>query len=228
MAPSRYATQSFLESLAEPDRAALLELGHRREWQRGEILVHAGDRADSAIVLLSGLVKIHKLASEGADVLLALCGPGDLLGEITAVRQAVRAASATAVAAVRARVIPVGELRAFLAAHPRTTLALLDLTLGRLYASDERRIEFATAESLARVSSRLVELAERFGDRSEHGQVDVALPVSQEELASWSGCSRESTARSLRTLRDLGLIRTQRMRLSVVDLDRLRSHAARL
>jgi hypothetical protein len=47
MAPASYATQSFLESLAEPDRAALLRLGHRRHWQRGDVLVHAGDRADS-------------------------------------------------------------------------------------------------------------------------------------------------------------------------------------
>jgi CRP-like cAMP-binding protein len=228
LVPERYARQSFLDSLAEPDRLAMLELGHRREWQRGEVLLHAGDRADSAIVLLAGLVKIHKLASEGADVLLALCGPGDLLGEITAVREAVRVASATALADVRALVIPVRDLRAFLAAHPGTMLALLDLTLGRLYSSDEHRIEFATAESLARVSSRLVELAERYGDAAPNGQIDVALPISQEELASWSGSSRESTARALRTLRDLGLIQTQRLRLRVLDLERLRSHAARL
>ncbi|HLJ02455.1 MAG TPA: cyclic nucleotide-binding domain-containing protein, partial [Solirubrobacteraceae bacterium] len=97
MARAGYAKQSFLESLSEPERGALLEIGHRRRWQRGDVLVHAGDRADSAIVVLSGLVKIHKLAAEGADVLLALCGPGDLLGEIGAVREAVRAASATAV-----------------------------------------------------------------------------------------------------------------------------------
>jgi CRP/FNR family transcriptional regulator, cyclic AMP receptor protein len=223
-----YARNSFLESLPGTDRAALLEIGRRREWQKGEALVHARDRANSAIVLVGGLVKIHKIAAEGADVLLALCGPGDLLGEITAVRDAVRSASATAVTPVQARVIPVGELRTFLAAHPRATLALLDLTLGRLYDSDERRIEFATAESLARVSSRLVELAERFGEHFDDGVVEVALPISQEELASWSGSSRESSARALRTLRDLGLIQTQRMRLRVLDLDRLRAHAARL
>jgi len=228
MARAGYAKQSFLESLSEPERRALLEIGHRRRWQRGDVLVHAGDRADSAIVVLSGLVKIHKLAAEGADVLLALCGPGDLLGEIGAVREAVRAASATAVDLVDAMVIPVRDLRSFLAAHPDTMLALLDLTLHRLYDSDERRIEFATAESLARVSSRLVELAERFGEPSQIGVIDVVLPVSQEELASWSGSSRESTARALRTLRGLGLIQTQRLRLRVVDLDGLRSHAARL
>lgn len=217
-----------MESLLDSDRSALQELGHHREWRHGEILVHAGDRVDSAIVIEAGLVKIHKIAAGGADVVLALSGPGDLLGEISAVRDATRSASVTAVDSVRAVVISVPDIRAFLSTHARAMLALLDLTLGRLYASDERRMEFATAGSLARVSGRLVELTERFGASLEGDVIEVALPISQEELASWSASSRESTARALRTLRELGLIQTHRLHLTVLDLERLRSHAGGL
>lgn len=223
-----FARQSFLESLPEAERAALLAVGRRRDWERGEVLVHDGDRADSAIVLIEGLVKIHKLAADGAEVVLGVSGPGDLLGEISAIRDAVRSASLTAVTAVRGAVISVPDLRAFLSANPRTTLALLDLTLSRLHVADRRRMEFATAESLARVSSRLVELAQRFGKPLDGGAIDVALPITQDELASWSASSRESTARALRTLRELGLIQTQRLRMTVLDLDALRAHAAQL
>jgi CRP/FNR family cyclic AMP-dependent transcriptional regulator len=158
-------------------------------------------------------------------VVLGLSGPGDLLGEITAVGGAARSASATALHDVRAAVLSVPDLRSFLAAHPRATLALLDLTLSRLFVADARRVEFATSESLARVSSRLVELAERFGSLGEDGTIEVGLPINQEELASWSASSKESTARALRTLRELRLIQTRRMRLTVLDLERLRSHA---
>ena len=80
MAPLRYARDSFISSLPDGDRSTLLETGHERDWQRGEILFHAGDRADSAIVLVGGLVKVHKVTKEGSDVVLALLGPGDLLG----------------------------------------------------------------------------------------------------------------------------------------------------
>jgi CRP/FNR family transcriptional regulator, cyclic AMP receptor protein len=179
-------------------------------------------------VLLAGLVKIHKLGADGVDVVLGLSGPCDLMGEISAVREAVRSATVTAVDPVQAAVVAVPDLRAFLSAHPRATLALLDLTLSRLHAADQRRMEFATGESLARVSSRLVELAQRFGSRLDDGVIDVTLPISQEELASWSASSRESTARALRTLRELGLIQTRRRHLTVLDLERLRSHSARL
>jgi CRP-like cAMP-binding protein len=125
-------------------------------------------------------------------------------------------------------VIPVPELRAFLSAHPAAMLQLLTLALGRLYNADERRLEFATAESLPRVASRLVELAERFGEPGANGVVEVGLPINQEELASWSASSRESTARALRTLRELQLIETRRLRLTVLDLEKLRLHSARL
>ena len=179
-------------------------------------------------MLLAGLVKIHKLGADGVDVVLGLSGPGDLMGEISAVRDAVRSATVTAVDPVQAAVVAVPDLRAFLSAHPRATLALLDLTLSRLHAADQRRMEFATAESLARVSSRLVGLAQRFGSRLDDGVIDVTLPISQDELASWSASSRESTARALRTLRELGLIQTRRRHLTALDLERLRSHSARL
>lgn len=220
------AQPSFLGSLAGADREALLAAGHAREWARGDVLVRAGDRADSAIVLLGGHAKIHKHDGFGTEVVLGLSGPGDLLGEISAVRDGVRSATVTGLDPIRAVVLGVPDLRAFLSRHPNAMLTLLELTLGRLYAADARRVEFATSESLGRVSSRLVELTERFGVPAAGGAIEVGLPINQEELASWSASSKESTARALRTLRDLRLIETQRMRITVLDLARLRSHVA--
>ena len=223
-----YARKSFMESLPDADREALLALGHKHEWAARDILVRTGEPADSAIVLLSGLVKIHKATSGGEDVVFAIGGAGDLFGEMSAIRDTTRSATVTALTAVAAIVLPVRELRAFFSEHPAAVSALLDLTLGRLHVADMQRLEFVTSGSLGRVTSRLVELAERFGEARDGGRIDVPLPFNQEELASWSAASRESTARALRTLRELELIQTHRLRLTVLDLDRLRTHAARL
>lgn len=217
-----------MEALTSGEREALLELGHERAWERGDVVVRAGERADSAIVILEGWLKIHKSTAAGAEVILGLSGAGDLLGEISAVGDGVRSASAAALTPVRAVVLPASGLRRFLASNQRAMLALLDMSLARLHDADARRIEFGTSESLARVTSRLVELAERFGRPLADGTIDVGLPINQEELASWSASSKESTARALRTLRELGLIETQRMRLLVRDVDRLSAHAGRI
>lgn len=155
-----------------------------------------------------------------------LSGPGDLLGEAAAFSGGIRFATATALEPVDALKVDIRDLREFIARRPRVTAALLEMTLARLHVANARRTEFATTTSLARVASRLVELTERFGSSAAHGEIDVALPITQDELASWSASSRESTARALRTLRTLGLIGTRRRRLTVRDLDQLRAHAA--
>jgi CRP/FNR family cyclic AMP-dependent transcriptional regulator len=216
---------TFLGSLSDTDLAALLLVGRVRRWTRGASLVRAGDPAVTAIALLVGVVKIHKLADHGEEVVFGISGPGDLLGEIAAVRDAPRSASATALDSVTGVVIAVSALRRFLLGHPSTTLALLDLSLRRLRATDERRLEFATQTTLTRVASRLLELTERFGEQRSDRAIEVALPINQQDLASWSASSLESTARALRTLRQLGAIQTSRLRLIVCDPELLRAQA---
>lgn len=217
----------FLDTLPPAERELLLAAGHARQWQRQEFVVRSGDPATSVILLVRGQVKIHGRGGDGAEVVFGLLGPGDLLGEISLTRRAVRSLDATALEPVEGVVVAVRDLRALLQSHPAVTLTLLELALDRLRVADSRRVEYATAESLPRVTRRLVELTERFGTARADGAIEVDLPINQEELASWSAASREATARALRTLRELRLIETHRRRLVVHDLERLRTHAAR-
>jgi CRP/FNR family cyclic AMP-dependent transcriptional regulator len=70
------------------------------------------------------------------------------------------------------------------------------------------------------VARRLIELAERFGEPADGG-VLITLPISQEELASWAGASREATSKALRDLRELGCVETRRRNITVRDVDAL-------
>ena len=192
-----YARKSFMESLSNVDRAELLELGHGREWAQGDVLVRTGEPADSGIILLSGLAKIHKTAEHGEEVVFAIAGAGDLFGEMSAIRNAPRSATVTALTTIDAAVLPAPELRSFFSGHPGAVTALLELTLMRLHTADVQRLEFVAADSLGRVASRLVELAERFGEPGDGGgALEVPLPFNQEELASWSGASGVHGARA--------------------------------
>lgn len=222
------AHATFLDSLPGAERDAVLEAGHTQRWSPGEVMFREGDPGANAVIVLSGLLKIHKQTADGREVILALRGPGDLLGELSAVPGAARSAHATALEQVQGISISVPDLRTVLSHQPGLGLALLEMVMMRLRTADARRLEYATAESLPRVTSRLVELAERFGEIGADGHIDVTMPINQEELASWSAASLESTARALRTLRELNLIETRRRRLIVLDLPRLRAHASGL
>jgi CRP-like cAMP-binding protein len=87
------------------------------------------------------------------------------------------------------------------------------------------RVELSARDSTSRVAARIVELCERFG--AEVGaQVQIELPISQEELAGWTGCSRDSVVKALQTMRGLGWIQTGRRRITVLSLDDLRRRAS--
>jgi CRP-like cAMP-binding protein len=78
---------------------------------------------------------------------------------------------------------------------------------------------------MARVSARILELSERFGDEAGAG-VEIHLPISQEELAGWTGCSRDSVVKALQAMRGLGWIETGRRRITVLELEELRRRTA--
>ena len=103
---------------------------------------------------------------------------------------------------------------------------MLAMLSTRLRDSDRRLAEFAAADTLGRVAARLVELCDQHGDVSTPGSVRITLPITQEDLAGWTGSSIESTAKALRQLRSLGWITTGRRALEVHDLAALRTRAA--
>jgi CRP/FNR family transcriptional regulator, cyclic AMP receptor protein len=122
---------------------------------------------------------------------------------------------------VEALVVEARAFRAFLQERPRLALLLLELLSRRLRDADRKRVEFAAHDAVGRVAARLVELARDHGQAGDGG-VEITLPLSQDELAGWTGSSREAVAKALHTLRSLGWVRTGRRRITVLDLDALR------
>jgi CRP/FNR family cyclic AMP-dependent transcriptional regulator len=207
--------------------AALLEVVRRdaqeRRFRRGQALFVEGDRAERMFLIEQGWVLISILSATGRETVLSLAGPGDLLGDASAVDGSPRSASATALGDVITAVTP-SRVLSDAVSDPELAVGLLRMLAARLREADRRRVEFASLDTLGRVSSRLVELVARFGDE-EDGGVAIELPLSQEQLASWCAASREATVKALASLRQLGYITTGRHRVHVHDLDALRARA---
>ncbi len=196
----------------------------RRSFARGQAICHAGQVADRVLILRSGRVKVVAPSASGREIVLAFHGPGELVGELAALDGGVRSAGMVALEPVDVLALAPDEFRAFLDAHPGGALALVRTLGQRLRDADVRLMEFATVDTLGRVAIRLAELCDRFGEPAgEH--IDVALPISQEELAGWACASLESVARALQTMRSLGWIETRRRAIRVLDVAAVRRAA---
>lgn len=218
------AQTGFLAALTRDERDALTARGAARRFEAGTPLFHQRDPWDRVVVLRSGRVKVSTVTGEGREVVLAFRGPGDLLGEQSAIDGEPRSATVTALEPVDAVVVAASAFRAFLEEHPRVALLLLSMLSRRLRDADRKRIEFAARDTVARVAARLVELAGEHGEPRGDG-VEITLPLSQDELAGWTGASREAVGRALHQMRSLGWVRTGRRRIEVVDLAALRERA---
>jgi CRP/FNR family transcriptional regulator, cyclic AMP receptor protein len=189
-----------------------------RRFARGEALMHAGQPARDVLVLRSGWAKVSSTTPAGRQVLLAFRGPGDLIGELSALDDRPRSATIVALGDVEAAAMSHRAFLALLAELPGAWQALLKVLSGRLRDADAKRVQLAAYTTLGRVAFCLLELGERFA--ADDG-VDVLLGLSQEELASWAGTSLESVGRSLATMRRLGWIETRRRGFRVLDRDAL-------
>lgn len=199
--------------------------GQPRRFRRGQALFTEGDISDRVFLITGGWVMISITSAEGREIVLGLRGPRDIVGEMSTLDGQARSATAQALSDVEA-VVTAGSVFTRALDDPTAAREMIGILATRLRDADRKRLEFATLDTLGRVAERLLELADRFGAAGADGTA-IELPLSQEQLASWCGASRESTVKALATLRSLGTISTGRQVVVIHDVIGLRRHAGR-
>lgn len=216
---------TYLALLSDDDRGSLLTCGGQRSFARGERLMHQGEPGNGVLILLQGHVKASNLDARGREAVLSFRGPGDVLGELTFSHGEPRSSNVTAMEPVEARAIAASEFRLYLVQRPTAALTLIDVISRRFRDANRMRAQFGDLDSVGRIAARLIELCERYGDRTETG-IQISLPVTQEDLGSWTASSRAGVASALRTMRELGWITTERRQITVLNFDALAQRAA--
>ncbi|MFE0459856.1 Crp/Fnr family transcriptional regulator [Kitasatospora sp. NPDC058965] len=204
----------FAQALGEPDRERLYGLGVVREFEPQQQLLAQGDRSTHVLVVLRGWSVVSVAVDRGATrLILALRGPGELLGELAALDLRPRSATVHALGPVRVRVIQAEAFRRFLAGSPQATQHVLTQLTGRLRDADVERSALASLTVLQRLAGRLAELS------AVAGQPVVRL--AQDELAASVGATREAVAKALRLLREQRVVRTGNRQVEILDAELL-------
>jgi CRP/FNR family transcriptional regulator, cyclic AMP receptor protein len=206
----------FLRQLGPDDADALLALVRRRRIRRNETILRAGAAGDEVVVVLDGRVKLTAYGADRREVVIALRGPGELLGEMAALAGQRRTATAVAVDEVEAGFLHADELRDFLHDHPDAALVMIRMLVRRLSEATRDVVDLATRDSVGRIAKRLLELAAEHGAPTDSG-TRIELSLSQDELARWTGATRETVSRALRLMRQLGWVATDHRTVTVLD-----------
>jgi CRP/FNR family transcriptional regulator, cyclic AMP receptor protein len=189
----------LLRSVPDTDLEAIAAASRLRDVRRGQVLFTAGDPSDTLILVISGRVKVVVRSADGAELTLTVIQPGGIFGEISIADGGPRSADAEALEDCRLLLVPIGliaELCSRVPAVTETVMSSLAATLRRL---TEAASDLVFLDLPRRVAKVLLSQP-----REEAGE--IALKMSQEELAHQVGGSRQSVNAALRGFERRGWI----------------------
>lgn len=207
--------KSVLSAL--PDAALDELIGRARtvRYGKGASIYQRGDDGDSLMIILSGRVKIANVSTDAREVALNFLGAGDLNGELAALDGKPRSADATALEPTEALVLWRRDLLPVLERHPQAMLGVIAALAGKVRQMSAA-VEHAGLQMNARAANALLRLAEQHGRDVADG-ILIDFKLSQRDLGSFAGLSRENMNRQLGELRDMGLIRLDGPMIVILD-----------
>jgi CRP/FNR family transcriptional regulator, cyclic AMP receptor protein len=203
----RWPPDSFIATLPDTERTALLRSGSIVRFGNDEVLVFQGDVGDFLYVLTDGKVKVLVAAESGAETMLAIRSGGDLVGEFSLLDSKPRTATARAIGTVTARRITRADFADFTSAFPEVKDLVFTYVLGKMRATTARRAADRVWGARERLAQELYDLAREHGVAGSGGV--VRIPITQAELGQLAGVAVSTTERVLKEFRMLGIIATR-------------------
>ncbi len=186
-------------------------------FRKNENLYHQGEPGITLFVLLRGKVTLTVHTQDGRELGLAVLGPGDVFGEL-ALTTGERYVTAHALTDVEVAVVRADETKALAGADPELLDDILSLVDERLRRAVAVASEMLSATLSVRIARHLLDLA---APEPASGELEVL--VTQEELATLVGATREAVNRELRRLARRGWLRLGRRRIVLLRPDKLAS-----
>lgn len=209
----RLAQHSLFADCSDDVLADILLRGNCLNFSRDEIILRQGDSGDALYIILSGLVRISMVASNGHEIILDYAENGHVIGEIAFFDHGNRTASAEAMSDVTALSLSRSALETIMHNHGNLGLQLLKAMARRLRLTNtivESDRAFTSGPRLARYLFRLM-----LANAEDKGR--LKLKLSQSELGNFVGLSREQINRQLSSWSENGIIRMEAGYLHIVD-----------
>lgn len=222
------AALSLFNGLSADELREVGSVLRQRAFPAGSHVMTAEQRGEALYIVLSGSVKIFLNESDGTEVILALLGPGDSVGEMSLVDDAGHSADVMTLEDSQLLWMDRAAFRRCLREVPLLAHNLLRELSTRLRAANLQVRAFATLDVAGRVARQLLLFARRYG-QPVTGGVRIPMPLTQREIAEVVGATRERVNRALVALRRKGAISADPLhRITVHDMEALARIAAPL
>ncbi len=191
-----------------------------RRYAAGQALFHMGDDGGSLHLIERGRVKVTIPSRSGEELILAMLGAGDVLGELSLFDGKPRSATVQALEKTETLCLQREDLLALMRSRFDVVGKILEVLVRRIRETDVLLADRHFHQIGPRLAKKILDLGDAFGIR-EGTQVRIGVKITQKDLASMIGATRESINKQLKALRDQGVVRMNAGTIEILNRERL-------
>lgn len=195
-----------LQGLDDELTAGLSLLARPMKISAGTTLFENGDPGNGCYAVLEGSMKVSLLSVDGDEQLLAVLGPGDLVGELALLDGRPRSATVSALKDAQLAFIDKAAFERFADENPAVYRHMLAIVGKRLRHANDVLAARSFLPLPGRVAQTLLQLSETFGKQLDDGRMLIHYKLSQADIANMSGAARENVSRVLNDWKRSGTI----------------------
>ncbi len=196
--------------LPEEDLKAISSHAVTKSYAKNTVIINEGDASDSLYVIIAGRVKVFLSDEDGKEVILNTQEAGDYFGELALIDEAPRSASVMTLDDSKMSIVSKRDFEDCLVRHPQIALLVIKGLTKRLRNLTDNVKSLALMDVYGRVARTLLSLA-----TDEDGKLVVNQRLTQRDIASMVGASREMVSRILKDLSVGGYITVDKKSITI-------------
>lgn len=188
----------------ETVHALTAQMEHKR-YQKGEILVHEGDRAEGFTVIQKGSAKAYRLNADGREQILYIFPINDYYGARFLLTEEEVPYTVEALEECEVCILSKEQFSTLLYTQPEVAIEIIEAMANRMRVLESAMQSMGGRNADLRIASLLIEFRRPYGAVVD-GHTVINLPLSREGLANYLGLARETLSRKLNELEEEGII----------------------
>lgn len=208
--PAALAEVDLFRGLSSEQLSKLTARLHERTFPASASVITAEERGEGAYIILKGSVKVYVTHTDGSEVILAILGPGEIVGEMSAADSLGRSASALTLEDSTLLWMDPGTFLSSMEEVPAIARNLVGILSRRLRLANAHTRSLAALDIHGRIAAQLLAFAREYGKPLPEGGILIPLRLTQTDLASLVGASRVRVNQALGYYRKRGNISSDR------------------
>ncbi|AKP67502.1 Crp/Fnr family transcriptional regulator [Companilactobacillus ginsenosidimutans] len=206
---------TIFQSLPERDIATLAEIVSEHHYKSGEFLYHAGDNADSLMIIAHGQAKVFQIAANGKEQMIRILQTGDFDGEAALFENDERNSFAQTLMDTDVCSISRNDFQKLMKTSPELAVNMVNAFGQRITQLEQQNTEVTTASVESRLANYLLETSAGLDEER------FTLPLKKKDIATYLGTTPETISRKLTKMADDNLLENKGLKVKILDSDGL-------